>query len=57
VESPIAGSRLFLIGSDASHAMSGSLWDLVLEKLGIPWRYEGWDVPAGAGMSAVRAFA
>jgi shikimate dehydrogenase len=55
MESPTTGSRLFLIGSDASHAMSASLWNPVLKELGSDWRYEGWDVPAGASMSAVRA--
>lgn len=55
MKSPSAGSRLFLIGSDASHAMSASLWNPVLRELGSDWRYEGWDVPAGASMSAVRA--
>jgi shikimate dehydrogenase len=55
MESPTARSRLFLIGSDASHAMSASLWNPVLERMGSDWRYEGWDVPAGASMPAVRA--
>jgi shikimate dehydrogenase len=55
MKSPSAGSRLFLIGSDASHAMSASLWNPVLRELGSDWRYEGWDVPAGASMAAVRA--
>jgi len=55
MKSPSAGSRLFLIGSDASHAMSASLWNPVLKELKSDWRYEGWDVPAGASMAAVRA--
>lgn len=55
MESPSLGARLFLIGSDASRAMSASLWNPVLQELGSPWRYEGWDVPAGASMSGVRA--
>lgn len=55
MKSSSAGSRLFLIGSDASHAMSASLWNPVLRELGSDWRYEGWYVPAGASMSAVRA--
>jgi shikimate dehydrogenase len=55
MKSASAGSRLFLIGSDASHAMSATLWNPVLQELGSDWRYEGWDVPAGASMSAVRA--
>jgi shikimate dehydrogenase len=54
MKSPSSGARLFLIGSDASHAMSASLWNPVLQALGSTWRYEGWDVPAGAGMSGVR---
>ncbi|WAH96257.1 shikimate dehydrogenase family protein [Arthrobacter sp. MMS18-M83] len=55
MESPPIGARLFLIGSDASHAMSASLWNPVLQELGSTWRYEAWDVPAGASMSGVRA--
>jgi shikimate dehydrogenase len=55
MESPSIGARLFLIGSDASHAMSASLWNPVLQELGSTWHYEGWDVPAGTSMSGVRA--
>lgn len=48
-------ARLFLIGSAATHAMSPSLWNPVREELQNNWRYESWDVPAGTGMSSVRA--
>ncbi|AXJ11642.1 shikimate dehydrogenase [Arthrobacter sp. PM3] len=48
-------SRLFLIGSEASRAMSPGLWNPVLEELGGRWSYEAWDVPRGAPMSRVRA--
>jgi shikimate dehydrogenase len=54
MESHSSGARLFLIGSDASHAMSASLWNPVLKALGSTWRYEGWDVPAETRMSGVR---
>lgn len=47
--------RLFLIGSDASAAMSPGLWGPVLEQVGSSWTYEAWDVPAGQDMSGVRA--
>ncbi|MFF1386248.1 shikimate dehydrogenase family protein [Arthrobacter sp. NPDC058288] len=47
--------RLFLIGSEASAAMSPGLWGPVLEQLGSSWTYEAWDVPAGQDMSGVRA--
>ena len=49
------GTRLFLIGSEASRAMSPGLWTPVLEHLGIGWRYEAWDVPRDFPMAAVRA--
>jgi shikimate dehydrogenase len=55
MEDPFSGDRLFLIGSEATHAMSPSLWNPVLEQLGSCWHYEGWDVPAGAYMAGVRA--
>lgn len=48
------GTRLFLIGSDASGAMSPGLWNPVLEQLGTDWRYEAWDVPENFPMDAVR---
>ncbi|KIS25875.1 shikimate dehydrogenase [Arthrobacter sp. SPG23] len=48
-------NRLFLIGSEASAAMSPGLWGPVLEQLGSSWTYEAWDVPAGQDMSGVRA--
>lgn len=54
MERPTWGNRLFLIGSDATQAMSPRLWNPVLERLGSRWRYEGWDIPAGADMSGVR---
>jgi shikimate dehydrogenase len=54
MESHTSVARVFLIGSDASHAMSASLWNPVLQALGSTWHYEGWDVPAGTGMSGVR---
>jgi len=47
--------RLFLIGSEASGAMSPGLWSPVLEQLGSSWTYEAWDVPAGHDMAGVRA--
>ncbi len=49
------GSRLFLIGSEASTAMSPELWSPVFEQLGVGWSYDAWDVPGGASMSEVRA--
>lgn len=49
------GCRLFLIGSEASTAMSPELWSPVFEHLGVGWSYEAWDVPGGAPMSDVRA--
>jgi shikimate dehydrogenase len=51
----VDGTRLFLIGSEASGAMSPGLWNPVLERLGTPWRYEAWDVPAAFPMAGVRA--
>jgi len=47
-------SRLFLIGSEASQAMSPGLWNPVLEQLGSRWSYEAWDVPRDVQMSGVR---
>lgn len=55
MENPLQGHLLFLIGSEASRAMSAGLWNPVLGKLGSKWHYEGWDVPAGSGMAGVRA--
>jgi shikimate dehydrogenase len=55
MENPLPGRLLFLIGSEASRAMSAGLWNPVLRKLGSTWHYEGWDVPAGSGMAGVRA--
>lgn len=55
MENPISGETVFLIGSAASHAMSPSLWNPVLQQLGVPWHYEGWDVPADSSMARVRA--
>ena len=55
MEDSLSGDRLFLIGSEATHAMSPSLWNPVLEQLGSRWQYEGWDVPAGADMASVRS--
>lgn len=49
------GNRLFLIGSEASQAMSPGLWNPVLEQLGSSWIYEAWDVPGGHPMAGVRA--
>ncbi|MEO5318176.1 shikimate dehydrogenase [Arthrobacter sp. CC3] len=51
----VDGTRLFLIGSEASGAMSPGLWNPVLEQLGTQWRYEAWDVPAAFPMAGVRA--
>ena len=47
-------SRLFLIGSEASQAMSPGLWNPVLEQLGSRWSYQAWDVPRDVQMSGVR---
>lgn len=52
---PAAASRLFLIGSAASKAMSPALWNPVLDQLGSPWTYDAWDVGQDADMAAVRA--
>lgn len=49
------GTRLFLIGSEASGAMSPGLWNPVLEQLRTSWRYEAWDVPGDSPMSGVRS--
>ncbi|GAP56131.1 shikimate dehydrogenase, partial [Arthrobacter sp. Hiyo6] len=46
---------MFLIGSEASAAMSPALWSPVLERLGSTWTYEPWDVPAGSVMDEVHA--
>lgn len=54
METRTSAGRLFLIGSEASKAMSPGLWNPVLEQLGSNWRYEAWDVPAGYPMTGVR---
>lgn len=46
--------RMLLIGSEASQAMSPSLWSPVLVALGIGWSYEPLDVPADADMGPIR---
>ncbi|OOP64862.1 shikimate dehydrogenase [Arthrobacter sp. SRS-W-1-2016] len=55
METSTSARRLFLIGSEASKAMSPDLWNPVLRKMTIGWSYEAWDVPAGASMAEVRA--
>ncbi|MBT2552558.1 shikimate dehydrogenase [Arthrobacter sp. ISL-5] len=55
MEDPTPGHRLFLIGSEASAAMSPALWNPVFSGLGSSWTYEAWDVPAGQDMAGVRA--
>lgn len=55
MENQTPGYRLFLIGSEASRAMSPGLWNPVFEQLGSSWTYEAWDVPAGQDMAGVRA--
>ncbi|MBX7443155.1 MULTISPECIES: shikimate dehydrogenase [unclassified Arthrobacter] len=47
-------SRLVLVGSAASKAMSPGLWNPVLQKLGSGWTYEAWDVPPGGDLAGVR---
>ena len=47
-------SRLVLIGSAASQAMSPALWNPVLARLGNGWRYEAWDVPPDGDLAQVR---
>ncbi|WP_255769321.1 shikimate dehydrogenase family protein [Pseudarthrobacter sulfonivorans] len=54
MEDATADSRLFLIGSAASQAMSPGLWNPLLEQLGSSWTYEAWDVPAEQAMTRVR---
>lgn len=49
------GTRLFLIGVEASRALSPGLWNPVLEQLGLGWSYEAWDVPRDVPMEGVRA--
>lgn len=49
-----AASRLLLLGSEASRAMSPALWNPLLHRLGSTWSYSGWDVPADAEMGPVR---
>lgn len=48
-------SRLALIGSAASQAMSPGLWNPVLRGLGTGWTYEAWDVAPDGDLAAVRA--
>ena len=47
-------SRLVLIGSAASQAMSPGLWNPVLGRLGTGWTYEAWDVPPDGDLVSVR---
>ncbi|MFP5312378.1 MAG: shikimate dehydrogenase family protein [Actinomycetes bacterium] len=47
-------SKLVLIGSAASKAMSPALWNPVLAKLGNGWTYGAWDVPADGDLAQVR---
>ncbi|UYQ77883.1 shikimate dehydrogenase [Glutamicibacter sp. JL.03c] len=47
-------TRLFIIGSHASHTMSSDLWNPVFEELGNCWTYQPWDVPAQGEMQDVR---
>lgn len=54
METSTPASRLFIIGSAASHAMSPDLWNPVLAELGCGWHYEAWDVPRDAAMDGVR---
>ena len=53
-ESRGRASRLVLIGSAASQAMSPDLWNPVLTELGGGWTYEAWDVPPDGDLPAVR---
>ncbi|HEU4667711.1 MAG TPA: shikimate dehydrogenase [Arthrobacter sp.] len=48
-------SRMALIGSAASQAMSPALWNPVLGRLGTGWTYEAWDVPPDADLASVRS--
>jgi shikimate dehydrogenase len=54
METSTPASRLFIIGSAASHTMSPDLWNPVLAELGCGWHYEAWDVPRDAAMDGVR---
>lgn len=47
-------SRLALIGSAASQAMSPMLWNPVLARLATGWTYEAWDVPPEGDLGQVR---
>ena len=47
-------SRLALIGSAASQAMSPGLWNPVLRELRNGWTYEAWDVAPDGDLAAVR---
>ena len=47
-------SRLVLIGSAASQAMSPGLWNPVLRELGNGWTYESWDVAGDGDLETVR---
>ncbi|WP_457947173.1 shikimate dehydrogenase family protein [Pseudarthrobacter sp. alpha12b] len=47
-------SRLVLIGSAASHALSPGLWNPVLQELRSGWTYEAWDVAPDGDLGAVR---
>lgn len=55
MENELPASRLFLIGSEASVAMSPGLWRPVFAQLATSWTYEAWDVPAGQDMAGVRS--
>ena len=54
MEPSTEASRLVLVGSAASKAMSPGLWNPVLQKLGSGWTYEAWDVPPGGDLAGVR---
>ena len=49
-----AATRMVLIGSAASRAMSPGLWNTVLGRLGSSCTYQAWDVPAGGDLARVR---
>ncbi|MEW1808764.1 shikimate dehydrogenase [Pseudarthrobacter sp. NPDC080039] len=53
---PDSPRRMFLIGSEATKAMSPPLWNKVFEQLQLQhnWIYEGLDVPTNARMDEVR---
>ncbi|MHC6595156.1 shikimate dehydrogenase family protein [Arthrobacter sp. C152] len=51
---PDSPRRMFLVGSEATKAMSPPLWNKVFEQLQHDWIYEGWDVPSSHDMDEVR---